>query len=444
MNASLPLLTYLLLAPLLLRWLRPPAGVLAVVLGGWLLLPVGQFPAEAASSSFPYWIIGTALPSDMLMTKAWVAPAAAVLGLMLFQRPALTRLRPGRVDVPILVWCGWPLLQALFVDAPRPGAALASLYLAGTWGLSWLLGRACFASAADRVTLLKGLALAGLACLPFALIEGPFGPHIYEAIYEPHPFRLDGPVRYLGYRPIGLFEHGNQYGLWVALCALAALWLAASLPGRRWRAIAAIDLGVALAAQSVGAVLLLALGILFLTACRWWRPRAMLATAAAALVVAGATYVSGVLPIERIGRDTAFGRHVVDNLRAVGRDSFAWRIAQDQRLLPAATARPLTGSGAWDWWRAQQRRPWSFTILALGQFGLIGLAACLMTWLAPAVVAGSGVPAGPGWASSGAPLVLAALIVLSVLDALLNSFVFYPSLLAAGALAVRSEGAVTR
>ena len=60
------------------RFLKPAVAVLAVFLGGWVLLPVGVFPAGSTDVVFPYWITGLAVPSQMLLTKAWVAPCVAL------------------------------------------------------------------------------------------------------------------------------------------------------------------------------------------------------------------------------------------------------------------------------------------------------------------------------------------------------------------------------
>jgi len=453
MNVDIAYLAFVLAAAAAFRWRPPAEAALLVFLGGWLVLPVGHFPPGSAAAEFPYWITGLAVPSDMLLTKAWVAPAAAVLGLLAFDRTTLKRLRPVWMDAPVLLWCAWPLLQSALVADARPNGALASLYLAGSWGLPWLLGRACFASAGGRLLLVKGLALAGLACLPLALFEGMFGGQLYGLVYEPHPFRADGVLRYIGFRPLGFFENGNQFGLWVSLCALAAVWLAVVTPAgrgaQRWRVVAAVDVLIALAAQSVGGLLLLIGGAAFLLACRWLRPRWMLAAAAGLLVLGGAVYVSGVVPITKLGKETALGRHVIDAFRSVGRGSFTWRIGQDQKLLPDAMAHPVVGTGVWDWWRAKEIRPWGLTLLVLGQFGLVGLAASLGTLLAPAFSAAWRAPPGSAWQLDALPLLLAALAGLTVLDALMNSFMFFPAILAAGALAThavprRVRGEITR
>lgn len=153
------------------------------------------------------------------------------------------------------------------------------------------------------------------------------------------------------------------------------------------------------------------------------------------MLLGGAVYVSGVVPITAIGKETVLGRRVVDGFRAIGRGSFTWRIGQDQKLLGAAMARPITGSATWDWWRSRGIRPWGLTLLVVGQFGLVGLALCLATLLGPAARVAWSAPRTSAWQPASLPLVLATLVALAVADSLLNSFIFFPALLIAGALA---------
>jgi len=419
------------------RLWRPAIAVLGSCLGGWILLPVGVYPAGVAEAVSPYWVIGMALPSDVLLSKAWVAPASALLGVAAFDRGALRRLRWSWLDLPIVLWCIWPAVASLFADAPRPPAALATAYVAGCWGIPWLLGRLYFATRDGQWLLVKGLVLSAVACLPISVVEGVRGPVFYEHVYGSHPFRLDGIDRYIGFRPLGFFEDGNQFGLWISLCALASLWLARTTPDRRrfWGGAAAVLTAMALAAQSVGGIILLALGAVALWICGLARPRAIVLAATALLGVGGAVYVSGIVPFNAIAKETHAGREIVNAFRAVGRGSFTWRVAQDQRLLGAATARPVVGTAAWDWWRPQGTRPWSLSMLVLGQFGATGLLLVLATLVGPALAVAWSAPRASGWRPEGLPLLLAALLLLSVVDALLNSFIFFPALVAAGALA---------
>ncbi len=431
---------------LVFRFARPVVAVVATVLGGWVVLPVGPYPAGAAMAAFPYWIIGSALPSDMLLTKAWVAPAVALLGALAFDARRITAWRPTWTDAPIALWCAWPVLASALVDDPRPAGSIAALYLAATWGVPWLLGRVYLASPEGRLVFLRGFVASGLACLPFSVCEGVFGPTLYGAVYEAHPFRLDGDVRYVGYRPIGFFEHGNQFAIWIALAALAALWLAFASRGandvRRARPhaiVAALLAAMTLASQSVGAIVLLAAGAAFLVGSRHVRPRAVVLALGVAAAFVAVVYLSGAVPIARIAKETAFGRHVVDAVRATGRGSFTWRIAQDQKLLPEALARPATGHAQWDWWRASETRPWGLALLIVGQYGLIGAALSFGALLWPACRAASSSPRDSPWRAAASPLVLATIVALALLDSLLNAFVFLPAVMIAGSLAARHD-----
>lgn len=423
------------------KTLPPRTAALLVFFGGWVFAPVGVFPAgssQAGQAGHPFWILGSALPSDMLLHKAWVVPCAVLLGALLFDRATLRRLRPSWFDLPLLLWCAWPLLQALlFVDEPRPGGALASLYLFGTWGLTWLVGRLYCAGNEGLQALARALALAGLACLPFALAEGLAGAQSYGWFFEPHPFREDGDERYLGWRPLGFFENGNQYGLWISLCALVAAWVAWSrqATGHRWRVVAGVVVAMALAAQSVGGLVLALLGAGVLWLSSRVRARHMVVAALAAGGVASAVYVSGVVPVTRIANETALGRAVVGAIKSVGRGSLTWRIAQDQRALPLATAQPLVGTGQWDWWRPQPSRPWGLAMLVLGQFGFVGVALSTSALLLPAAGVAWQAPRGDPFAPAGLPWLLAIVVLLAMLDAVMNSFVFFPAVLIAAALA---------
>jgi hypothetical protein len=289
--------------------------------------------------------------------------------------------------------------------------------------------------------LARALALSGLACLPFAIAEGVAGAQTYGWFFEPHPFRHDGNERYLGWRPLGFFENGNQYGLWISLCALVAAWWAWSRgqTDRRWRVVAWVVIVMALAAQSIGGVMLALLGAVVLWLSSRLRPRRMVAAALAAALVVSAVYVSGIVPVARIANDTASGRMVVGAIKSVGRGSFTWRIAQDQRALPLAMAHPLAGTGQWDWWRSQPSRPWGLAMLVLGQFGLVGLALSASVLLLPAARIAWAAPRGDPRAPQALPWLLAVVVLLSMLDAVLNSFVFFPAVLIAAALSTHER-----
>ncbi len=443
MNVNIAFVAFGLLGWLPFRFSRPAVAVAIVFFGGWLLLPVGHYAPGSVATQFPFWITGVAVPSDMLLTKAWIAPAVALFWAAIFDHASLRRARPGWIDLPMAAWCAWPLvqsaLQGLGTDAvTRPSGWLSGLYLCGAWGMPWMLGRLYFATPQGWRSLATAMAASALACLPFSVIEGAVGPTLYDHVYEPHPLATDGADRYVGFRPLGFFEDGNQFGIWISLSALAALWLAVAMCRDRYptwrRAAASLVVAMALAAQSMGALSMLALGAAFLSVSRFLRPRAAAIALLACLVLGGTVYVSGIVPVMRIGRETAIGREVVEAFRSVGRGSFTWRISQDQKLLADARENIVIGSGAWDWWRSKGTRPWGLSMLLLGQFGLVGLALAMGSLLWPALRVAWQAPRASGWRPEALPLMLATLVVMAALDGLLNSFFFFPAIVAAGAL----------
>jgi hypothetical protein len=431
---------YGILALLLFRVMAPSRAVLITCFAGWLILPVGNFPEGSTASVFPYWITGTAIPSDMLLTKMWWPPVVALAGALCADRQTLMGWRPGWSDVPIALWCLWPIGQWPFVDNPDPQPWIASLYLGAAWGAPWLLGRVYFWGEDGTQKLIASM-VAGLTVLvPIAFIEGAFGPRAYEFFYGLHPFKFDGTQRYIGFRPIGFFENGNQYGIWVAATALAAVWLWQTTSDSRSRgrlaAVAMLSLAIALMSQSLGAVLLLCAGLALSWTIgrlpmRWVLPLFLLLT-----VVGGATYLSGKLPLRALAENTAIGREMVEVIRSAGRGSFAWRIARDQAAVPLIAEHPIVGTARWDWWRKNKERPWGLALLIMGQFGLIGLVLAFGTLLIPALRALE-INGYSGTRRTYPVAPLAVIVLMASVDALLNSFFFYPAVLAAGALAPR-------
>ncbi len=119
---------------LLFRVVAPARAVAITCFAGWLLLPVGNFPPGSADAIFPFWITGAAVPSNMLLTKMWVPPVVAFLGALWMDRQTVARGRPGWIDLPIGLWCLWPVAQWPFVASPDPNPLIASLYLIGQLG----------------------------------------------------------------------------------------------------------------------------------------------------------------------------------------------------------------------------------------------------------------------------------------------------------------------
>ena len=320
----------------------------------------------------------------MLITKAWIAPA---------RWHGVARNSPVRssgpsvpcelswLDLPVALWCalagsgdGLRLRRATRVDRrqPLPGRLLAAALAA--WP-TLLRERRGTASPGEGPG-----ALCALCAMPFSVLEGVLGHSVYGAFYEPHPFRFDGTERYLGYRPIGFFENGNQFGLWVALCALAAVWLARTEPTRSrrpWAGIAAV---------------------LVLISRRWppqspahrtagpsvrrglagegrVQPRRAMASALLVLAVGGGVYLSArcrSLTSARRQRSAA-ASSTACAAWAAARSPGASRRIRNSSAMRSAPRSPAASSGTGG--RPRRWRPggpWGLPLLAIGQFGLTG------------------------------------------------------------------------
>jgi len=393
---------------------------------------------------FPYWITGLAVPSDMLVTKAWVAPLSAFAMAVLFDPSSLRAWRPSFADLPMAVWCLWPLLAGTYATAPNPEPWIATAYVAGAWGLPWLLGRIWFSGPDGTLALMKAISIAGLAALPIALMESFNPPELYGFFYGPHPFRFDGAERYLGFRPIGFFENGNQYGIWVSLSALTSIWLAVALwrlpAGKTFLLIAIITTLMALAAQSIGAILLMLAGLLLLIVWGRWFVMPVLIGSFSLLALAGAVHLSGILPLDFIARETEAGRMMLSLFREMGRGSFLWRFSQDFKSLGLIQSNWLLGAADWDWWRPVNTRPWGLVVLMMGQYGITGVFLAFGSLFTVVLSALNRFRTVGAWRLTSLSVPMALVILLALGDALFNSFFYFPAILVAGAITGNRRG----
>ena len=120
------------------------------------------------------------------------------------------------------------------------------------------------------------------------------------------------------------------------------------------------------------------------------------------------------------------GKAIVGALRASGRGSATWRVSQDLKTLPLLRREIFWGTGRWDWFRPAGTRPWGLPLLILGAYGLVGLA-LLGAAFGGALVRLAAIARSGGPNAAGARLAIL-LLLLSAIDALFNSFLFYPAI----------------
>ena len=417
-----------------------------LLIGGWALLPVASYPLQVflrpagTGGSMP----ALALPVSILANKALAIAAGCLAGILLTAWPAVRNLRPSWLDVPLAVWCLTPAASSLANGLPPSWGLAQARYLTLAWGVPYLAGRVYFGDNESLVKFGRGWVVAGLASVPFCLMEFFVGPFLYTLIYGDHPYQIEGAARPFLYRPMLFCEHGNQLGMWVTTTAVAAVWLrqagrleeVAGIPGR---AVAYGLVALCLICQSHGGVALL----LAVLAGVWllgrlpnkpvsWRVGAALAVASR-FVSDGGVEAGGV------------GGHVRDAFRGVGKQSFNWRIGRYRELFARALEQPFLGRGLLDWSQAPgggfldpvALGLWMFV---LGSYGLVGLMALASLLVLPVVEVLRWLPPR-SWrnASTAGVTVTAVLLAVNAADAIFNSVFLLPLMAGAGGLVTWSQ-----
>lgn len=389
----------------------PRRALLLSLFGGWMFLPVARLE----------------IPGMPDYGRAHAIAIGALLGVALFDPHKLLRLNVRWFDLPIVGWCLSAGAASLANGLGSYDAASVTLHRIVTWGVCYLLGRIYFSDYAGLVALAKALFAGGLVYAPLCLLEIRLSPQLHTWIYGFHQHSFGQAARGDAWRPVVFMEHGLAVGLWMALAALAGLWLWKSkrLPA----SILGVPSGVAVVAlavvavlcRSTGALALLVAGVAVLAARRTWAP---------ALV--GLLLVAPFLYIGLRASALWSGQNLVDLVAEVSptrAESLSYRLRAEDLLVEHALRQPFLGWGGYG-----RNRPIAFDasavpmatdgfwIIAFGQCGVFGLASALaLLLLGPAVLWFRLPPEGWG-ADRLAPVAVAALVLaLFMIDCLFNA-----------------------
>jgi hypothetical protein len=435
-------------------------AVLANFIAGWAVLPTANF--VPSDSPFPYWIMGVCLPAGYFVTKATITGLAGMLGVLVFDARGLRRFRMSVWDLPIILWCAAPLLSGAVNHGAYQVAMQDGLrgmvYQVLAWGVPYLLGRVYFRDHESLTLAAKAFVIAGLCYMPICVIELYTGPQFYAHVYGYQPYRWLGAERYIGFRPIGFLEDGNQLGIWMAAATLSAagLWKQGGvrrvlgLP-TRWATI--VLFCTTILCQSAGSIaFLFCLLPLVLVSSLAFRRGLVMAFALIVVAFAGLR-LANVISVRQLVDSGGPARAAASFLARVGRQSFGWRLAQDERHVRTALTKPVLGWGQWDWWKNGDGRPWGLWLLAYGMYGGVGLLALEGLQFFP-VIKAAWLPSARDDVSYEEPyeeeleavpadsrennvrLGLAAAILLAAIDNLLNCGMILPLVLVIGGLSV--------
>lgn len=423
--AELALVGFPLIVPFLFVYNPPRKAVILTLIGGWLFLPMASFKVPGLPDYSKMSILGVSI---------------LICGLI-FDRPRFRRFRPGWVDLPVAVWCLIPILTSVANDLGLYDGLRAATDRSVHWGLLYLIGRVYFGGATEMRDLAVGLFIGGLVYVPFCLFEIRMSPVLHHWVYGYNASDFTESVRLGGWRPAVFLPHGLAVGLWMAMATLSGFWLWTTgaierIWGRPvWLLLLVLAVTTVLC-KSLGALVLLGVGLLALLCARWAGTRLPFLL----LLVVPVLYVAS--------RSTGVwsGRQLLDVIRAgtgseERADSVAYRLHAEDILSRHALDHPLLGWGAWgrnrpvDEGGSESTATDGLWIIALGLNGVTGLCALFGLLLLPVFLAWRRLPVHSWMDPRVAPgVVLMTVIVLFVIDSLMNAMHNPMVVVACGAL----------
>jgi hypothetical protein len=429
MYASPRMLATVALWPLLsiglFALLSPRRAALAVILGGWLLLPNAVLP----------------LPGLPDLSKPLAVALGALVGMLCFDGQRLLRWRPSWIDAPIVLLCAVPAVSSLSNQLGWYDALTASFEQAWRIGIPYVVGRIYCSDLPGVHDLAAALVLSAVLYAPLCMIEMMYGPILNHAVYAGPAADLLNTYRFGGFRPEVFLRHGLELAVWMAAATVVAVWLAsagarrrlAALPLWLWSALLGL---MTVLMRSVNGWALALLGIATLVSLRTTRR----ATLFVCLMLAAPVYVGTRIATDWDAKSLV---RVVRQATTVGRaQSLQYRLQQERSLMRKAWQRPGFGWGRWG--RARIHNAGgedvsvtdSAWIIAFGDSGLLGVVALFTALLLPPLAFLARWPAFLWTAPAAAPAAaLAVVLVLVTIDCCFNAFVSPPHLVIAGSLA---------
>jgi hypothetical protein len=412
-------------------------AILVNFVGGWAVLPAANYAPSAAP--FPYWIIGTALESNYLLTKATVLGFTGILGVFLFDRDSYKRFRLTVWDLAIGMWLIAPALSAIANPENFREGCVGEVYQLLAWGSPYLIGRLHFTDAQSLRLAAKAFVIGGLAYIPFCIFEIFKGPRIYAWLYGYQPFQMNAAQRFIGFRPVGLLENGNQLGIWMATATLIAMWLwrrrtAGSVLGIPILLVAIGLFSVTMLCQSTGSIILLFALIPFVFVDPRYLSRIVSIVLVLGILAFAAFRIANVFVWRDLVKQNSAARAVDGYLKSVGKESLGWRLTQDERHIDTALDEPILGYGQWNWWSGGIERPWSLWLLVFGMYGSVGLVSLEALLLITPLRAVWFPLTRSDIGYTNMRHTLSAAVLISAIDSLLNSSMILPLLLVIGGM----------
>jgi hypothetical protein len=321
-----------------------------------------------------------------------------------------------------------------------------SLTIITKWGLAYWIGRAYFTDWEAARELAMGIILGGLAYVPLCWWEIRMSPQLHYQIYGWLfiSFRRDSAL--FGFRPNVFLADGLTVTMFLGVTAILAYWAwmtdsPRKLLGVPMWVIALVLIMTTIFCKALGGVILMMLGIGVLTMLRFprakWPVLLLLLMAPSYMIIRSSGEWSGNRLVEWAS--------MISEERA---KSLQFRLRNEDPLAAKALEQPWFGWGGWGRSHVFDAEGHDTTIndglwlIILGEHGIIGLGSLVVLVLGSAFLLWLRVPTRY-WtdAACAAPVALAVVITLYMIDSLFNATFNPVASVAVGAVASMSYAA---
>lgn len=420
--------------PLVTMWLSshlgPVRGLVASVVGGFLLLPWVSFP------------IANGLPP---ISRDGVIAVSALAATLVFAPAALSRYRFHWMDVLVLgAFAAWGLTN-LSNGIGVQQALLDWWEFAMFAGIPYFLARSVMDRPSSLVVLSVGIVAGTILMIPLVLYELRMSPTLHSKVYGFAGNTVD-MFRYGGWRPKVFQPVGLGMAIWLASSAVVAfgLWYSRGVTNV-WRIpisiVALACLTIGLLGRGGGAISLMVGGLGVMAVAYWWKkPRFALLVPTAVAVYLITAFTDLAVPVRPFMLSLG---EIVWGVSAGG--SLRVRVENEEFLVASAMHKPLLGWGGWGDFRMNSALAREMGVgrvltdslwtIVLGQRGLWGMTCLYGMFLLPGVLAvNAAVRAGLGLRPVMLVVGLSMFCWLYASDLLLNAFATPVLGLTAGAL----------
>lgn len=382
------------------------------------------------------------LPGLGILKKPMVIGLGVLIAAALFCADMVfKKFRIRWYDLPVLVFgMVGPFVSGMFNGLGIEGGLYETSQMLFLWVVPYFAGRILLGDELGVEVLATGIFYAALIYAPLAWYEMFMSPQLHLNVYGYHQHKFQQTVRGWSYRPMIFMQHGLMTVMWLVAGALCGIWLLKhKLLRWKWGINPKLAVGflffTAAVANSMGAVLLMIVGLAVLFATKLVDPRWLLVP----LLLVAPIYIAG-RSTGAIQSDDLVS--LVEPISAGRASSLEFRMTSEDAYVAKASQRPVWGWGGHGREKPYDERgraigaPDGLWIIALGKYGFVGLVAMTLTLLlVPALVIfnqSRGVLQSRRFAPTAVLLVL---LLLYAVDNLLNAMVNPIYMLAMGALA---------